>query len=113
MDNLFFRKDQASFDVRKLIRKFLKNKRAVLAVCLGLPLVLFLFFGNHGVIQRVKLQHQKTELETKIGQAEEETRNLQAESKALDGDKKAIEKVAREKYGMIRDGETVYKVKRK
>ena len=56
---------------------------------------------------------EKAELEAKIQQAMEETKQLQADSKALDGDKKAIEKVAREKYGMIREGETVYKVRKK
>ena len=34
----------------------------------------------------------------------------QSQSKALDGDKKEIEKVARERYGMVREGEKVYKV---
>jgi cell division protein FtsB len=48
-----------------------------------------------------------------IRSAEAENKRLQAESKALDGDKKVIEKVAREKYGMVREGETVYKVKKK
>ncbi len=52
------------------------------------------------------------ELEVKIREAEAETKRLRAESKALDGDLEAIEKVAREKHGMIRDGETVYKVDR-
>jgi cell division protein FtsB len=52
-------------------------------------------------------------LEEKVRLAEEETRRLQAESKALESDPRAIEKVAREQHGMIRAGETVYKVVRK
>jgi cell division protein FtsB len=91
----------------------LKNKRAVGGVVIGLPLILFLLFGGHGIVQRVKLARAKGEIELKIRQAEEETRRLQTESRALDGEKKAIERVAREKYGMIRDGETVYKVNKK
>ena len=113
MDNLFYRKEKKQWDVRGLLKKSLKSRRAVLAVVVGFPVVLFLLFGSHGIIQRVRLQNQKVELEMKIRQAEEETKRLQAESKALDGDKKAIEKVAREKYGMHRDGETVYKVNKK
>lgn len=113
MDNLFYRKDRRTIDVQSLLKKLVRNKRAMLGLLIGIPLVLFLLFGNHGVVQRIKLQSQKTELEAKILQAEAETKQLQAESKALDGDTKAIEKVAREKYGMIRDGETVYKVKKK
>ena len=80
---------------------------------LGSILLLYFLFGTHGIIQRVRLQHQKSELVSKIQDAEAESKKLQAESKALDGDPKAIEKVAREKHGMIREGETVYKVNRK
>jgi cell division protein FtsB len=38
--------------------------------------------------------------------------DLQKELKALDNDPKAIEKVARERYQLVRANETVYKVKR-
>lgn len=113
MDNLFYRKDRKHINSRALLKKLLRNKRAMVALILGFPLALYLLFGSHGIIQRVKFQDQKEELQQKISAAEEETRQLQAESKALEGDKKAIEKVAREKYGMAREGETVYKVKKK
>jgi cell division protein FtsB len=113
MDDLFYRKDKKKFDARTMLKKLVKNKRAMLALLVGVPLLLFMLFGNYGIVQRVKLQRQKTELEAKIQQAEVETKQLQAESKALDSDKKAIEKVAREKYGMLREGETVYKVRKK
>ena len=113
MDNLFYRKDKKKIDARAFLKRLLRNKRAMLALIVGFPLVLYLLFGSHGTVQRVKLQNQKEELQTKIREAEEDTKQLQAESKALEGDKKAIEKVAREKYGMIREGETVYKARKK
>lgn len=113
MDNLFYRKDRKKIDVRGMLKRLKKNKRTVLGLVVGVPLILFLLFGSHGIVQRVRLQNQKTDLEVKIQQSELETKRLQAESKALDGDNKAIEKVAREKYGMIREGEKVYKVRKK
>ncbi len=113
MDNLFYRKDRKKFDLRAMVKTLKKNKRTALGFVVGVPLILFLLFGSHGIIQRVRLQNQKADLEVKIQQAEQETKRLQAESKALDGDKKAIEKVAREKYGMVREGEKVYKVRKK
>jgi cell division protein FtsB len=113
MDNLFYRKDRKKIDLRGILKKIKKNKRAVLGLLVGIPLVLFLLFGSHGIIQRIRLQNQKADLEAKIQQAELDTKQLQAESKALDNDNKAIEKVAREKYGMIREGEKVYKVRKK
>lgn len=113
MDGLFYRKDRKRFDLRGKAGKLFGNKRRVLMVAAGTILVLYVTVGDHGIVQRIRLQQQKAELTEKIRQAEEETRRLQAEAKALDGDPKAIEKVAREKYGMIREGETVYKVNRK
>ena len=113
MDNLFYRKDKKKFDVRSMSMRLVKNKRAVFSVLIGVPVTLFLLFGNHGIVQRIRLQNQKAELEARIQQADAETKQLQLESKALDSDKKAIEKVAREKYGMAREGETVYRVRKK
>ncbi len=112
MDNLFLRKDRSKFNLRSLVKKSLQNKRLTLGVVLGLPIAIFLLFGSHGIVPRVRMVNQKAELEQKIRMAEAEGKRLQAEVKALDGDRKAMEKVAREKHGMIREGETVYRVKK-
>jgi len=113
MNDLFYRKDKRKPDVRALVKKLFRNKRYVTGLIVGIPLVLFLLFWSHGIVQRVRLQHQKADLELKIQRAEEEGKRLQADSKALDGDKRAIETVARENYGMHREGETVYKISKK
>ena len=110
MDNLFYRKLKPRFDLKGAAKKLVKNKKLMFISGVTVLVAGFLVFGNHGILQRIRLQQQKAELDVKIKQAEEETRNLQSQSKALDGDKKAIEKVAREKYGMVREGEKVYKV---
>ena len=113
MDNLFYRKARKTIDPRELLRKLLRNKRAMLFLVIGLPVAMYVLFGNHGIIQRFGLQDRKLELEQKIAGAEADSVHLRAESRALDGDRRAIEKVAREKHGMIREGETVYKVRKK
>lgn len=113
MDNLFYRKDKKGFNLKDKALKLLKNKRFVFRFVLGSGIVLYVLLGSHGVVQRIRLQHQKSEMTAKIDEAEAETKRLQAESNALDGNPRAIEKVAREKHGMIREGETVYKVNRK
>ena len=51
-------------------------------------------------------------MQEKIANAQKEQLRLQQVSKALDKDPKMIEKVAREQYGLVREGETVYKVKK-
>ena len=109
-DNLFYRKERKRIDARALLKKVLKNRRAVLAVIVGAPILLYVVFGHRGILQRIRLEREKTALEVKIRAAEAEGKALQAESKALDGDKKAVEKAAREKYNMVKEGEHVYKV---
>ena len=113
MNSLFYRKDKKSFNLKDKALKLLKNKRFVFRFVIGSVVLLYILFGSHGVVQRIRLQHQKSEMASRIEEAEAETKRLQAESKALDGNPRAIEKVAREKHGMIREGETVYKVNRK
>jgi cell division protein FtsL len=108
MDDLFYRKKKRRFDPQHLLR-LLRNKRLLAVLAIGLPLIGFILFGNRGIVQRIRLERQQAELQQKIREAEAETRRLQTEQKALEGDPKAIEKAAREKHGMVRDGETVYK----
>ncbi len=113
MDGPFYRKEKRRSRLRNRIVKLLKNRRFMVLFSIGAALVLYLLFGSHGILTRVRLLQQRAELEDKIHRAEMEQKRLQAEVKALEGDPRAIERVAREKYGMIREGETVYKVNRR
>ncbi|MDL1892753.1 septum formation initiator family protein [Sphingobacteriales bacterium CHB3] len=113
MDSLFYRKSNRSSNVKTKLVRLLKNKRFMVRFIIGSAIALYALVGSHGILQRIRLQNQKAELVAKIQAAEEETKRLQSEAKALEGDPQAVEKVAREKYGMIREGETVYKVNRK
>lgn len=113
MENKFYRKLPSSRRLFKdVLRKAVRNKKGTLILLISFFLLIYLTFDNKGIIARVRLESQKKELEQKIIKAEAETRDLHAQIKALQGDKKTIEKVAREKYGMARDGETVYRVKK-
>ena len=108
----FYRKLKTPAPLHDAIKKFLRNKRAVVTVLGCILFGGYVVFSNHGILKRIQLQKEKAELEQKIRTAEEEGKSLQQQSKALDVDRKAVEKVARERYGMARQGETVYKVKK-
>jgi cell division protein FtsL len=112
MDDQFYRKDKKRSRGRTVLGRILRNRRLLILLVVAVPLALFLLFSSRGILQRIRLEAQKADLEEQIRAAREETRRLQAESKALDGDRAAIEKVAREKYGMVREGEKVYKIDR-
>lgn len=108
-----YRKIKKSLNPQTLFKKAKENP--VRALIIGGIIILFFiaFFSSNGIYTRIKLENQKSEMLEKIRTAEEEQKKLKATSKALDGQDKAIEKVAREKYGMVREGEKVYKVKPK
>jgi cell division protein FtsB len=112
MEGQFLRKVQKPKWLQGITKSVFKTRRRTVLVLLGTVLVSYVFFNNRGIIARIKLEHQRQELTDKVRAAEEETRRLQSYLKALDGDKKTIEKVARERYGLAREGETVYKVKK-
>ena len=94
------------------LTRLLKNKKLLAGIVAFGLIGSYVVFGSHGIVQRIRLERQAAELTRKIISAEEEARDLEQQAKELDTNKKAIEKIAREQYGMARPGETVYKVKK-
>lgn len=109
MDSSFYRRITHRFDPLRAFKKFIRNRRAVTLTVIGAIVLVYGVLGNHGILQRFRLQREKSELERKIKEANDETRQLQLQSRDLDTNMKAIEKVARERYGMAREGERVYR----
>ena len=112
MEGQYLRRIQKPRWLRGITKRVFKTRRRALFVIVGTLLVSYVLFNNRGIITRIRLEHQRQVMIEKVRTAEDETKRLQAYLKALDGDKETIEKVAREKYGMARDGETVYKVRK-
>ena len=112
MENEFYRKVPTRRFFKDVVKKALKNKKRTAILLAVFILFLYLMFDNKGILARVRLESQKKEMTQQVQQAEAETKKLEANIKALEGDKKTIEKIAREKYGMAREGETVYRVKK-
>jgi len=112
MDEQYYRKARSKHVVREWLKKIWKNKPLRLTLLIAVPFFFFITFSNKGVLQRLRLESEKRVMQQKILQARQDQIQLQRQSRALDSDPKTIEKVAREKYGMVRDGETVYKAKK-
>ncbi len=110
MDAKYFRKIKKRLAPRSIGEILWANKRWTAWGALVFVGALFVIFAGNGVLQRRRLEADRAVLMEKIRAAEEEQKKLREQSRALDGDKKAIEKVAREKYGMVREGEKVYKI---
>lgn len=110
MDSKYFRKIKKQLAPRRVGERLWANKKATAVGGVIFVGFLFLLFAENGLLRRLKLERDRAALIEKIRIAEDEQKRLREQSRALDGDKKAIEKVAREKYGMIRPGEKVYKI---
>ena len=92
-------------------RKRLTRRRLVLAILVLVPVLGFVLFSKRGVIARAGLEMEKKEVFEDIRQARVQQDSLRTVIRQLQTDTLLIEKLAREKYGMIKPGETVYSVK--
>jgi len=88
--------------------KFIENKKTRFYIIVSVVVIgtLYLLFNNYGVVKYAKVKSDLEDLNTRITQLEEENRRLEAEIDSLKRNVPAkIEKIAREKYDMIRPNE--------
>lgn len=95
----------------KFIRK-LKIRKAVLLV-VGAIIMVYFLFDERGLIQRIKLSVERSSLEKRIESLRKENEMLKIEINKLQTSDEEIERIAREKYFMRRNGEEIYKVEPK
>ena len=81
-----------------------------MAILILVPLLGFVLFSKRGIIARVGLEMEKQTMPAEIAQVRQQQDSLRIIIQRLQSDTTLIEKLAREKYGMVRPGETVYRV---
>tara|TARA_B100001029_G_C15062005_1_gene459343 strand:- start:784 stop:1113 length:330 start_codon:yes stop_codon:yes gene_type:complete len=74
-------------------------------------LIIHLVFNDLGLIKMFKLQTKKKLLKTEIKNIETKINNKNIEIYALKNDFDYIERIAREKYKMVKKGEKVYRIR--
>lgn len=90
----------------------LRWRKSFLALILGgFLLIWFMFIDTYSLWTRIELSQQKTELKEKKKQLNAETAILKKKIEELNTDPFLLERIAREEYGMKKEGETVYKIK--
>ena len=70
-----------------------------------------LLFSDRGLINLWLLKKEKLEIQNKINDLRNQIAMLEKEEEKLKFDEKYIEKIAREKFKMVKPGERVFKVK--
>ena len=88
--------------------KFIENKKTRFYIITAVVVIgtLYLLFNSYGVVKYAKVKNELEDLNIRITQLEEQNRMLEAEIDSLRRNVPAkIEKIAREKYDMIRPNE--------
>ena len=80
----------------------------VFLICMSL--VIIFIFGDHGLIKLYKIKDQRKKVQNQINQLREEREKRKEEKNKIENDLDYIEKIAREKYKMVKPGEKIFKV---
>ena len=67
-------------------------------------------FGDHGLLKLYNIKNERKIIQKKIAQLREEKEILKNEKSKVENDLDYIEKIAREKYKMVKPGEKIFKV---
>ncbi len=85
-------------------------KRLILPGLVGLSVYFALFGGQYSVFEVRRVRIENLELEQRLTELEWANDSLRTWAEALETDSATIERVARERYGMIRSGEVLYRL---
>jgi len=77
---------------------------------LSVGCVLLLLFSDRGFITLWNLKKEKVEIQQEINSLRQQIVSLEKEAEKLKFDEKYVEKIAREKFRMVKPGEKVFKV---
>lgn len=92
----------------------LRNIKLIALALVFLVVMILLSFNDNGIIKYFSLKREVSKLNNEIKKVDTENKNLQNQIDSLQRKVPAkIERTAREKYGMIRKGETAIEIKQK
>jgi cell division protein FtsB len=101
-------KDDSFF--RNIFKYIFQRRKLFIYLLILLVVLSYAVFGKKGILQRVELEMEVKELRLKLKEEQDKTLILQKEIEDLKTSDKKIEKTAREKYNMVKDGEEIYKI---
>lgn len=84
-------------------------KKLVLPALLVAALYYAVFGGEYSVFEVRRTRAALEEERARVAELRQEIDSLRAWADSLESDRATLERLARERYGMIRDGETIYR----
>lgn len=102
-------------NIQKINKFFQDPKRRyfTFGVSIFFIVLSFILLSDHGLIKRIMLENHKSELNESIINEMKNKDSLKKVIQKLQTDTIEIERIAREKYGMVKPGEEVFFVKKK
>lgn len=92
--------------IRDIITDSKRRNRIIIGLVLSFFIVMILF-SDYGLIKRLSLSIKEMDYNSKIEEQKQLNDSLKTRIDNLQNDTTLIEKIAREKYGMIKKGETI------
>ncbi len=87
----------------------MKLRRILPAAVAAAGIYFALFGGEYGFFALRRLERQKVREEAEVEALRAEVDSLRARQDSLENDPATLERIARERYGMIRKGERLYR----
>jgi cell division protein FtsB len=87
------------------------NKKVLLVLLGGFIFIWVAFLSTYSLLARYKLHRRYKHLQKQTRQLQADTKTLKQKIDKLKTDPALTKRLAREKYGMKKPGETVYKIK--
>lgn len=106
------RKDAPKKDFRRFGRPRMPGRlpaRRVIFIGVGTLLFYLLVLSDFGFLRQWKLNREAAAIEAQIEQLEARRAELESQRGQLEDDT-ALERIAREEYGMVKTGEHVYRI---
>lgn len=97
--------------IKKIARFFKYNKLALFFSLIIIAHIGLAVFGSKGLLTRIRLESERKQLEKQLQEEWKKGDEMKKEINEINTSDKKIEKIAREKYGMTKDGEKIIKIK--
>ena len=85
-------------------------KRFILSALVGLAVYFAVFGGEYSLLEVRQARAEREEEAARLAELGRVNDSLRAWGDSLEADSATIERVARERYGMIREGEVLYRI---
>lgn len=97
---------------RHLSRSFPQKIKLFFGILVGIAIIYYLSFNDYGIIRHFRTKKELQQIKSKIELLEKQQKEINTTIEKLKNDYNYIEQQAREKLGLVKEGEELYIVKK-